>query len=72
MFSTPTIAMRRPGGIASFSIRPLVRRFRRWREIHTTVRALEALDDHVLRDVGIPRGLIEDEVRRRLDAGPRG
>lgn len=46
----------------------LLASFNRWREdrrrYRTTVRALEALDDHVLADVGVARGEIDTIARR--------
>jgi uncharacterized protein YjiS (DUF1127 family) len=51
----------------------LLARFNRWREdrraYRTTVRALDALDDDILADVGVARGEIEAIARRVVTYG---
>ena len=44
---------------------------RRWQRRRNTVTELTALDDHMLRDIGIPRGSIRERVnlQLRLQAG---
>jgi uncharacterized protein YjiS (DUF1127 family) len=34
-----------------------------------TIKMLRQLDDHQLRDIGLPRYQIESEVKRRKDSG---
>ncbi len=44
----------------------LIERFRRWRQQRTTVRQLEALDDHMLDDIGLVRGAIGRTVKEAM------
>jgi len=47
-----------------------VARFGRWRERRRTIRALRALDDWLLKDVGVRRSEIPAVVDRLLSASP--
>ena len=45
--------------------------YRRWQEKKATRRALYALSDEQLLDIGIQRGEVETVARGRLPRGPR-
>lgn len=47
-------------------LRDLLRRFRSWRERKRAINRLSALDDDMLKDIGIQRGAIEGAVRPGL------
>lgn len=44
----------------------LIERFRRWRHQRATIRQLEALDDHMLDDIGLVRGAIARIVKEAI------
>jgi uncharacterized protein YjiS (DUF1127 family) len=60
-------ASRAPHGLparAAALLRSGWRGWRRERQLQATVATLNRLDDHLLRDIGLPRGDIEAGVRR--------
>jgi uncharacterized protein YjiS (DUF1127 family) len=77
----PALAMEKKMAVSSFNVRSgpagewagrfsaFLNRVMSYWARRETIKMLRQLDDHQLRDIGLPRHRIESEVKRRKDSG---